>query len=35
MYAAMVAKHASSMKIIISGMLTQEAKNFANDKLID
>ena len=35
MYGIMVAEHASSVKIIISGMFTQEAKNFANDKPID
>jgi restriction system protein len=35
MYGVMVAEHASSVKIIISGMFTQEAKNFANGKPID
>jgi restriction system protein len=35
MYGVMVAEQASSVKIIISGMFTQEAKNFANDKPID
>lgn len=35
MYGVMVAEHGSSVKIIISGMFTQEAKNFANDKPID
>jgi len=35
MYGVMVAEQASSVKIIISGMFTQEAKNFASDKPID
>ncbi len=35
MYGVMVAEHASSMKIIISGMFTQEAKSFAHNKPID
>lgn len=35
MYGVMVAEKASSVKIVISGMFTQEAKNFANDKPID
>ena len=35
MYGVMIDEQASSVKIIISGMFTQEAHNFANDKPID
>jgi len=35
MYGVMVAEQASSMKIIISGLFTQEAESFANNKPID
>lgn len=35
MYGVMIAEQASSMKIIISGLFTQEAKNFAENKPID
>jgi restriction system protein len=35
MYGVMTAEHASSVIIIISGVFTQEAKNFAADKPVD
>jgi len=35
MYGVMISEHASSVKIVISGMFTQEAKNFASGKPID
>jgi restriction system protein len=35
MYGVMTAKHAHGVIIITSGLFTQEAKNFADDKPID